>query len=89
MKKLIAVTLVAAGTLAASAPAALAQGYIYYGAPAGYIYSYGPAYGLYDYAPGYATTYGYYAPDHWYGSYDESGNSVRQPNPRSTIRAVR
>lgn len=66
---------------------ALAQGYVFYGAP-----YYGTPY-IDDYAPGYAGTYIYYgyAPGGWYGygSYDESGNSVRQPNPRSTIRAVR
>jgi hypothetical protein len=83
----IAATLVAAGmsvaTLTASSPA-LAQGYVYvypsaptYVAP-GYV---APGYAapLYDYAPGYSG----------YGSFDESGNSVRQPSPSSTIRAVR
>jgi hypothetical protein len=80
MKKLlIAAVFVAAGT-----PAALAQGYVYLGAPyyaAPYVYTYAPVY------PG-----AYYAPGVWYrpyGWYDESGNSYRQPSPRSTIRAVR
>lgn len=86
----IAAALVAAGmsvaTLTASSPA-MAQGYVYvypaaptYVAP-GYVYQYAPGYAapLYDSAPGY-----------WgYGSFDESGNSVRQPSPSSTIRAVR
>jgi hypothetical protein len=85
MKKL----LVAAAIVVAGTSTALAQGYVNYGAPAGYAYQYSPGYGLYDYAPGYAGTYGYYAPGQWYGSDDESGNSVRQPNPHSTIRAVR
>jgi hypothetical protein len=85
MKKLlVAALLVMAGT-----SAALAQGYVYYGAPSGYASRYSPGYGLYDYAPEYAGTYGYSAPGYWYGGYDESGNSVRQPNPHSTIRAVR
>jgi len=87
-KFLVAAALVAAGmsaaTLTASSPA-LAQGYVYvypsapaYVAP-GYVYQPGYAAPLYDYAPGY-----------WgYGSFDESGNSVRQPSPTSTIRAVR
>ena len=78
--------LIAAALTIAGTTATLAQGYVYYGAP-----SY-PA-PMYGYAPGYAGTYGYYAPapDGWYGygSFDESGNSYRQPNPRSTIRAVR
>jgi hypothetical protein len=69
----------------ATSSGALAQ--VYSGPPS----SGGPY--IYDYAPGYAGTYGYYgyAPGGWYGygSFDESGNSVRQPNPRSTIRAVR
>lgn len=84
----IAAALVSAGmslaTLAASSPA-LAQGYVnvYPSAPTyvapGYVYQPGYAAPLYDYAPGY-----------WgYGSSDESGNSVRQPSPSSTIRAVR
>jgi hypothetical protein len=87
MKKLI----VAAAFVAAGTSAALAQGYVYYGAPSGYAYQYSPGYGIYDYAPAYAGTYGsyHYAPGYWYGAYDESGNSVRQPNPSSTIRAVR
>ena len=64
---------------------ALAQGYVYvypssptYVVP-GYVYAPGYAAPIYDYAPGY---FGY-------GSFDESGNSVRQPSPSSTIRAVR
>jgi hypothetical protein len=77
MKRLlIAAALVVAGT-----SAAMAQGYVYYGAP--YYaapYAYVPA------APG--AVY-YYGPGAWYGAYDESGNSYRQPNPRSTIRALR
>lgn len=78
--------LIAAVLTMAATSGALAQGYVYYGTPS---YAGGPY--LYDYAPGYAGTYGYYgyAPGGWYGAYDESGNSVRQPNPRSTIRAVR
>jgi hypothetical protein len=89
MKKL----LIAAGIIAVGASAApmaaSAQGYVVYGPPAVAVYPSAPAYGLYDYAPGYATTYGYYPPVRWYGSFDESGNSYRQPSPRSTIRAVR
>jgi hypothetical protein len=87
MKKLI----VAAAFVVAATSAALAQGYVYYGAPSGYAYQYAPGYGVYGYAPGYAGAYGSYryAPGYWYGAYDESGNSVRQPNPSSTIRAVR
>ena len=89
MKKLlIAAALVAAGALAAPI-AASAQGYVVYGPPVVAVYPSAPAYGFYDYAPGYVTTYGYYPPVHWYGSFDESGNSYRQPGPRSTIRAVR
>ena len=83
MKKLvIAAALVVAGT-----SATLAQGYVYYGAPyyaAPYAYTYVPAYA--------APPPVYYAPGVWYrpyGAYDVSGNSVRQPNPRSTIEAVR
>jgi hypothetical protein len=91
MKKL----LIAAGIIVAGASAApmaaSAQGYVVYGPPAVAVYpavpTPAPAYGLYDYAP--VTTYGYYPPVRWYGSYDESGNSYRQPSPRSTIRAVR
>jgi hypothetical protein len=76
---LLAAALVAVGT-----SAALAQG-VYYGAP-----YYGAPY-AYGYAPVYAGTYIYYgyAPGGWYGAYDESGNSIRQPSPSSTIRAVR
>jgi hypothetical protein len=87
MKKLI----VAAAIIVAGTSAALAQSYVYYGAPSGYAHRYSPGYGVYDYAPGYAATYGSYnyAPGYSYGAYDESGNSVRQPNPSSTIRAVR
>lgn len=87
MKKLlIAAGIIVAG--AAAAPmAASAQGYVY-GPPAVAVYPVVPA-PVYDYAPGYATTYGYYPPVRWYGSFDESGNSYRQPGPRSTIRAVR
>jgi hypothetical protein len=86
MKKL----LIAAGFIMAGVSAASAQGYVVYGPPAVAVYPAAPAYGLYDYAPGYATTtYGYYPPVRWYGSFDESGNSYRQPGPRSTIRAVR
>jgi opacity protein-like surface antigen len=89
MKKfLLAAALVAAGALAAPA-AALAQGYVVYGPPVVAVYPSVPAYGVYDYAPGYVTTYGYYPPVRWYGSFDGSGNSYRQPNPGSTIRAVR
>ena len=89
MKKLlIAAGIVVAGT-AVAPMAASAQGYVVYGPPAVAVYPAAPAYGLYDYAPGYVTTYGYYPPVRWYGSFDESGNSYRQPGPRSTIRAVR
>jgi hypothetical protein len=94
MKKLlVAAGIIAAGAVAIPA-AASAQGYVVYGPPAVAVYPAvpvipAPANGLYDYAPGYATTYGYYPPARWYGSYDESGNSYRQPSPRSTIRAVR
>jgi hypothetical protein len=80
MKKLlIAATFVVVGT-----SAALAQGYVYYGVPAPYVYGYVPA-------PAYPGPYVYYgyAPGGWYGANDISGNSVRQPNPRSTIEAVR
>jgi hypothetical protein len=90
MKKLIAAALVAGGTLAASAPAALAQGYVY-GYPSAPAYV-APGYAApgYVYAPGYAAPLYDYAPGYWgYGSNDESGNSYRQPSPRSTIRAVR
>jgi hypothetical protein len=88
MKKLlIAAGIIVAGT-AAAPMAASAQGYVVYGPPAVAVYPVVPA-PVYDYAPGYATTYGYYPPVRWYGSYDESGNSYRQPSPRSTIRAVR
>jgi opacity protein-like surface antigen len=81
MKKLlIAAALVLAGT-----SAALAQGYVYYGGP--YVSS--PGYTVYNYVPSYAPTYYGYAPGGGYGYYDESGNSYRQPSPRSTIRAVR
>ena len=48
---------------------------------------YGPGYRVY-YAPGYAGAYDF-APGYWYGADDDSGNSVRQPSPSSTIRAVR
>jgi hypothetical protein len=87
MKKL----LVAAALVMAGTSAALAQGYVYYGPPSAYVYQYSPGYGVYDYAPGYTGTYGTYgyAPGYWYGADDESGNSVRQPNPHSSIRAVR
>jgi hypothetical protein len=86
MKKL----LVAAAIVMAGTSAALAQRYIYYGAPSGYVYQGSPGYGVY-YAPGYAGTYGYYgyAPGYWYGASDDSDASVRQPSPSSTIRAVR
>jgi hypothetical protein len=83
----IAATLVAAGmsvaTLTASSPA-LAQGYVY-------VYPSAPTYVAPGYvAPGYAAPLYDYAPGYWgYGSFDESGNSVRQPSPSSTIRAVR
>ena len=95
MKKCIAVALVAVGTLAVSTAATLAQGYGYSGAPA--AYPYGPTYAApgyayqpgYRYAPAYAGRIYDYAPGYGYGSDDESGNSVRQPNPHSTIRAVR
>ncbi len=79
MKKLIAAALVMAGTSAASA-----QGYVHYGVPLAYA---GPGYRVY-YAPGYAGVYDF-APGYWYGADDDSGNSVRQPSPSSTIRAVR
>jgi hypothetical protein len=76
--------LIAAGLTIAGTTATLAQGYVYSGTP---------YYAAPMYAPGYVGTYGYYspAPGGWYGygSFDESGNSYRQPNPRSTIRAVR
>jgi len=87
MKKL----LVAAALVVAGTSAALAQGFVYYGAPSGYVYQYSPGYGAYVNAPAFTGTYGYYdyAPGYWYGADDESGNSVRQPSPRSTIRAVR
>ncbi len=79
--------LATAALILAGTSGALAQVYVYPAPP-----SYGGSY-IYDYAPGYAGTYGYYgyAPGglHGYGAFDESGNSVRQPNPRSTIRAVR
>ncbi len=78
-KILIAAVLVVAGTSAASA-----QGYGY-GAP----YAYSPGIAVYAYAPAYAPAYYGYAPGGWYGSYDGSGNSYRQPSPSSTIRAVR
>ena len=81
------ILLVAAALITATSSGALAQGFVYSGPPA----SGGPY--IYDYAPGYAGPPEYYgyAPGGWYGygSFDESGNSVRQPNPRSTIRAVR
>jgi hypothetical protein len=83
MKKL----LIAAAFVMAGTSAALTQGYVYYGMPyyaAPYAYTYVPAY-----AP---PTPVYYAPGVWYrpyGANDISGNSVRQPNPRSTIEAVR
>lgn len=83
MKKL----LVAAAIVVAGTSEALAQGYVYYGAPSGYVYRYSPGYGVYDYAPGY--TYGYYAPGYRYGDPDDADASVRQPSPSSTIRAVR
>ena len=92
MKKLLfAAVLVVAGTSAAGTSAALAQGYVYYGVPSGYVYPYSPGYGVYAYAPGYAGTYGTYgyAPGYWYGAWEDSDPSVRQPNPDSTIRAVR
>jgi hypothetical protein len=77
--------LLAAALTAAGTSAALAQGSVYYGAP-----YYGAPY-VYGYPPAYAGTYVYYGyvPDGRYGAYDESGNSVRQPSPSSTIRAVR
>jgi hypothetical protein len=79
--------LVAAALTMAGTSAALAQVYVY-GAP----YYGGPSV-VYGYAPGSVGTYGYYgyAPGGWYGygAFDESGNSYRQPSPRSTIRAVR
>jgi hypothetical protein len=83
--------LVAAAIIMAGTSAALAQGYVYFGAPSGYVYQYSPGYGVYDYAPGHAGTYGYYgyAPGHWYGDPDDADASVRQPSPSSTIRAVR
>jgi hypothetical protein len=78
--------LVTAALIAAGTSTALAQGYVY-GAP-----YYATPY-VYDYAPGYAAPYVYYgyAPGGWYGygAYDDSDASVRQPSPRSTIRAVR
>ncbi|MGA8323550.1 MAG: hypothetical protein WBE48_23645 [Xanthobacteraceae bacterium] len=83
----IAATLVAAGMsvamLMASSPA-LAQGYVY-------VYPGAPTYVAAGYvAPGYAAPLYDYAPGYWrYGSFDESENSVRQPSPSSTIRAVR
>ncbi len=80
--------LVAAALVLAGTSAALAQGYVYYGAPAGYVYQYGPGYGVY-YAPGYAGAYGYYAPGYWYGTPDDADASVWQPSPHSTIRAIR
>jgi hypothetical protein len=63
MKKLlITAGLLSAASLAGTS-AALAQSYVYYGAPAPYGYTYGypygsPGYGYYDYAPGYSG-YGY------------------------------
>jgi len=78
MKKL----LIGAAFVIAGTSAAMAQGYVYYGAP-----YYAAPYTYVPVAPG--TVYYDYAPGAWYGAYDESGNSYRQPNPRSTIRAVR
>ena len=85
-KLLVGAALVAAAALTAGSPA-LAQGYVYvYPSAPAYV---APGYG-YQYAPRYAAPLYDYAPGYWgYGSYDESGNSVRQPNPHSTIRAVR
>ena len=80
MKKL----LIAAGLVVAGTSAALAQGYVYYGVP----YYGAPVYG---YVATYPAPYAYYgyAPGAWYGAYDTSHNSYRQPSPSSTIRAVR
>ncbi len=85
MKKLvIAAALVIAGT-----SAALAQGYVYDGgAPSVYVGRSYQGY-VYDYVPAYTGAYYDFAPGYWYGADDESGNSVRQPSPSSTIRAVR
>lgn len=88
MKKL----LIAGAFVLAATSAALAQDYY---APAPYGGSFGvyadPGVGIYDYAPGYyGGDYGY-VPYGYGGGYwsDPSGNSYRQPNPHSTIRAVR
>jgi hypothetical protein len=83
--------LVAAAIVMAGTSAALAQGYVYYGAPSGSVYRYSPGYGVYDHAPGYAGTYGSYgyAPGYWHGDPDDADASVRQLSPSSTIRAVR
>lgn len=79
-KLLISAALVLAGTTAS-----LAQGYVYYGAP----YAYSPGYAVYGYTPSYYTYVPAYSGWYGYGAYDESGNSYRQPSPRSTIRAIR
>jgi len=87
MKKLF----IAAAIIVAGTSAALAQGFVYYGSPSGYVYQYSPGYAVYGYAPVYAGAYGTYyaAPGYWYGDFDDSDSSVRQPNPHSTIRSVR
>ena len=78
---------IAAALMLAGTSAAMAQGYIYYGGP----YAYAPGYTVYDYAPSYAPSLYGYAPGGWYGygDYYDSSASIRQPSPRSTIRAVR